>query len=433
MFSKLSSREKVLGICVLGLFVVGGLFVAFTSFMSTYSARRSELISLQDQVSSMENDKIRFKRADQRKKVYQAMSLNPTVAEARSEYGTWLQKLAQSTFKRKVNLSSSSPLPVTIKDKEVYSECSYDITPEGNLAQLTEFLHKFYSTSYLHRIDNLTIGKVDVGRNPQMASRKNKDALKFTIKVKALSLPDGIKGHPVDEDPRYRLAHGEYKTYFNKILGRNVFGLPNNAPRIARTDVEDYYYTKEDFSISVTGSDEDGDKLEFEIVDTNIEGVTVKQSTSTRASIKVPSIDKPINDLFVVLKVKDTSPFPKSSEKKITFDVEDEVIDDPPKDKPKPKPKYYDPAKFTKFTGIFRDKSGSPLVWLDERFKRVKTHKLREGDIFEVGMWTGKIEMIADGRAYVTLSGGPEPDPESPSELFYFKVGDVLTSGQKVD
>ena len=155
MLKNMSSREKTLGLCVAGMLVVGGLFVGFNSWMGMYSARRQTKINLMDQKASMEDNATRFKRAHQRRKVFQSMSLKPNVAEGRTEYGDWLQSEAKKIFGRNVNLTKTSPIDKTLgKDQIIYTECGYEITPMGDLSQLTKFLHNFYATNYLHRIDN---------------------------------------------------------------------------------------------------------------------------------------------------------------------------------------------------------------------------------------------------------------------------------------
>ena len=323
MFENMTQREKVLGTIVLSSLVIGVLWIGFMTWRSSYNTLSQRNEALQDQLDDFDVLQIKAKRAMDRKEQYRNFSLNSNPDVGRTEYDAWLFETAKSYGCENIKPSRSlNSIPLIFKERQpngqmtsrtIGNTSSFTLNFTSDLSQLTEFLHHFFAADVMHRISSMTI-------DPEIEVRKESDQtseeinrLKVNLEIDAISLTDAAdnKEFIVEKNRAERLAFASLEQYKQKILARNIFGFPNNAPRFT-SDEEIEATIGEDISFTIRASDEDENDLEYELVSTNIPGAKLRKS-SGNAAFTAPAIEK-LGEFEAIVKVKDDHPDSKSAE-----------------------------------------------------------------------------------------------------------------------
>ena len=80
-----------------------------------------------------------------------------------SAYRNWLLKVLGECGMAQANLDSGTPTPF----RQIFYRTDFSLRTQGTLGQVTQFLHRFYGTNYLHKVRSLSLtplseGSVDV-------------------------------------------------------------------------------------------------------------------------------------------------------------------------------------------------------------------------------------------------------------------------------
>lgn len=136
----------------------------------------------------------------------QPMSLPRDTEVAITEYRSWLLQSIVETGLAPPNLNSGSPTAF----KGAYYRLDFSVSTRGTLAQLTDFLHRFYGTQFLHKIRSISI-------NP---SSDGVLSLQFAVEV--LGVPSVAEA---DELPEPKIDSEWLATadHFRLIARRNIF------------------------------------------------------------------------------------------------------------------------------------------------------------------------------------------------------------------
>ena len=397
MFENLTPREQILAKLILALVPMTLLFVAVFWFVGRYNDNNMSIVRLADQIAVEEGKMLAAKKADLRRDYYRSVSLPSNIVNASNDYQAWLKKLVRDDLK--MDFKSLTPRDVAdlkFKTKVVGKSKSFTLLASGDLKQLAEFLHKFYSVDLLHRISSLKIVPVSVGSENGKKVRTGK--LSLIISVEAVSLVDA----DIDRDfaSSYReLAHSG-EEYQLAILRRNIFGPANNTPSISARPSASYTSDTE-IKIGVSADDADeNDVLNFELVESSVAGAKLVQSEGgeRKASLEIPG--QKAGEYTFKLVVRDSGFPAKQNEELIKVTFKDRVVAAPPTPPPV-KPKFIH-AKETRITGIVKDSTDQWLVWIKVRTTGER-FQLKTGESFNLDEKTWTVHAIEPGQAIIQV------------------------------
>jgi hypothetical protein len=144
----------------------------------------------------------------------QPRSLPLNLDLAVTSYRSWLLQAIEGSGMQQANLDSGAPASV----QNLYNRIDFSVRSRGTLSQLTEFLHRFYSTPYLHKIRSLSLTPSADG------------TLDVSLAIETLSIPSLAPDTELMEvatDHQGLLSREAYQT----ISQRNLFraGSPPTA------------------------------------------------------------------------------------------------------------------------------------------------------------------------------------------------------------
>jgi hypothetical protein len=213
------------------IFLVGGGVLAYQFYFRPIRTAENRLHSLADEMGKSEKQLADLEAAKPRLAQMKKLSLPADVAFARQAYVSELEKMLRlSEFATDPVVSSKEPTAQTsvpLAKRQPFTRLQFDIQTHGELANLVDFLVRFYNTPLLHRIKTLSIVRPLTSTQPQRAND-----LDITISIEAL-IVDGAEKRttllPKDgfEKPK-QLARtsSQYAT----IAGHNIFFGP--APQV---------------------------------------------------------------------------------------------------------------------------------------------------------------------------------------------------------
>jgi hypothetical protein len=386
----MSQREKMLALVVGGLMLLVVGYFGYTTYSGWLVTLRTEIGTLETQVSDKDAQVTRGLFAAKRLKELQARSLPADAEVARSLYTAWLLDLAE----KQVKLTSPLVTPgVVTPTRNSYRRLAFTVSGRGTLEQLTRLLCAFYDAGYLHQIRSLGVKQVPESR-----------LLEISLAVEALVLDGAAPASELAAVKSQQFAKQPIDETVQKILNRNVFGPANRPPSLARVSSQKVDADKT-LSVKLQASDPDkDDKLSFRLGPGAPKGAEV----SSVGELKFRSKDKGSFQVAVV--VSDNGLPVKTATQTVSIEV-------PPAEKPKPR---FEDGKFTFVTAIV-EVAGERELWLTVRTSG-EVLKLNEGDKFEVEKLKAVVERI----------GLTEIEVSSLGERRKFTIGDNLAEGAKL-
>ncbi|MBC8876804.1 MAG: hypothetical protein H8E44_45835 [Planctomycetes bacterium] len=366
----MNKNEKILASIVVSLFLLIVIGLTASKVNKAFRTKRETVNRLEKDI----RDKKQFDQFTQehrdRMEVYKSRSLPSDPETARSLYQAWLMDRAVD------EVGFADPKLKADSDRtssEVYERLRFTITAKGDLQQMVEFLYKFYSVDYLHRVSRLV-----VKRTPGTKQ------LDLTFTVDALSLPTAIN-EGLSEEPSNRLAHEDSDAYRDAIVYRNLFGPPNNEPTLDSID-EIVGYKGRTVEFTVAGRDPDKlDKLIY-----RIEGDGLPDDCLDEDSGRFAWDPEKLGTVEVKITATDTGWPPKSVSQTATINV----AEAPPEPEEEERVLDFASAKFAYVTGI-TDVDGRKQTFIHLRTED-KMLKLNEGDEFDIGEVTVTVKRISN-------------------------------------
>jgi len=202
-----TQREKKLSLAVAAV----GVLWAGSTGLSRYRAAVERNTALRLEAAEALDDAefavARGERARRRLQDYKARSLptDPDVAE--SLYQDWLRHQLADAGLKITKLADSVPR----SRSNHYGELSVAVEASGTLAQLADFLYRFYTAPHLHRLSAATIVADKDGGN-----------LTATFSVDALILADAPRVDALADGPRQTLPHS-LEDFRKRLMDRNLF------------------------------------------------------------------------------------------------------------------------------------------------------------------------------------------------------------------
>lgn len=377
----MTPRERILGIAVGSMALLGAVFYGQSYVSGSFSSRRKQIEALEVKVAAQTKLERQTQQAQAKMRSFEERSLPRQQSVARSLYQKWLLERvgAAGLTEPTVNAESSRP------EKNLYVQQTFRVSGKGKLPQLVNLLHDFYSANYLHRISKLTIKPITDSKS-----------LDVSFSVDALSLEKAPDAMTLAVLPAQQLALPSREDYVTTITSRNLFGAANQPPRLSGLG-QQRAFTGKSVDISAKASDPDSlDKVTYSLIKSAVPEAKLDSSSGKFTwTPKTPGEYE-----FLVQAVDDGLPA-----KIVTEKMKVVVTDPPPPLPPEPKKLSFDDAKYTVLSGV-TEVNGSGEVWLLNRPKG-KTLRLSVGDTFEIGSIKGIVKEIG-AADFVFESGGKQ-------------------------
>lgn len=210
----MTKREKMLLAGVIGVIALWGGWRGLSAYQGALADRRSELRSLERDLSDARLEQALVDEAIQNLESWQERSLPTNLQVAQSEYRGWLVERLSEAGLSFDNVRRVSARPVA----NAYTAITYLAHAEGDLDQVTRFLHTFYSSRLLHKLTLVRLA-------PLSGSGK----LGLDITVEALIVEGAVRKEGIVEGQSDRLAHSGVEDYLDSIGARNLF-VPYTPP-----------------------------------------------------------------------------------------------------------------------------------------------------------------------------------------------------------
>jgi hypothetical protein len=203
----MTQREKALT----GAVVAAGVLWFGTQGLTKYrdALQRNESLRAEAETALTDAETAEYRGQKARKQlnqwIGQSLPSNRDVAE--SLYQDWLRSQATEAGLQVTQLSNKTG---NARNPQ-FDEVSFELRATGTMAQLTDFLYRFYSSPHLHRIASATFLAEDGGKK-----------LNITATASALILPDVKRTDRLADGEAQKLAKS--KDQFRKsLLDRNLF------------------------------------------------------------------------------------------------------------------------------------------------------------------------------------------------------------------
>jgi hypothetical protein len=297
-------REKKLAMIVGGLVGVLTLFFVFTKVRDAYKVRADKHVQLSDDLAFQTLQLIKANETKTKLAKLEARSLPGDVEQARSQYQKWLLASLVNAGMSGIEVNNV-PGGIT---RRAYHPMSFNVTAKGNLTQFITWLHAFHRAGHLHQIRRLNATPVEKSK-----------LLELDIGVEAMVM-HGAKG--VAEPPQMpeRLERGDLATYRKIIEGRNLAGMPNQAPTLAAVS-RVTGKLGQPVTFTLRGSDKDPlDKLTYRFDGEAPKGATL--DTTTGKFTWTPPVDAEPGTVTVKVLAEDDGMPAKSASQTVSIAVE---------------------------------------------------------------------------------------------------------------
>lgn len=374
----MTKREKTLALLIGVLIVVMIGWSAFSRISGAFDIRRDTIDRLDAEISTKKMILTRGTHASHQIEEYEKSSLPGEPTLARALYQGWLIKLAEERVNmEKVNVGQLPSRPIG----DVYYQHAFSVNCQGDLRQLTDFLYKFYSAGFLHRISRLHVNPVS-----------NSKLLTLAITVEAISLNKAPNVKVLAPPVSNRLAEDDRETYMNSILYRDLFSPANKAPQLASLGTQRGNPGRP-VGFQAKASDPENDDLRYEFDGEVLEGARINEQSG---EVSLPPSEN--GEYQVAIRVTDARG--ASDTANVTIRIEDPA----PPQEPEPEPPGFDPATQAVVTGI-TDAFGQRKLFITVRTEGIIL-KLREGDTVEVGTIKGKVKRIGANQVEIETDDG---------------------------
>lgn len=372
-------RERVLAIALGAVFGLVVLWMGYSRLSISYTSRRTQIAGLEKKIKDRKRLEREALHAGTRMAGYRRISLPTKLEVARSEYQNWLLECVGKAKLANPQVNVGPTRTVA----NLCSEFTFIVGGRGDLRQVVGLLYDFYQPGYLHRISRLALKPVPDSK-----------LLDVNLTIHAIALEKADESERLPPILGNRLTEPDLAAYEQDIVGRNIFGRANTAPRLAGAGRKEATLKKE-LEVELRGSDSDPlDKLTY----------TLAASADSTARLDPRSgrfrwTPKATGEYEFVVSVSDDGVPAKTATEKMVV----RVSDPPPPTPPTPPKLAFDHAKFSVLTGIV-SASGESEAWLHVR-PTGQMLKLHLGDKFEVGSVSGTVVDIgADAFTYETGS-----------------------------
>jgi len=353
MMNKLSPRERILALLVAALIPMFVLFGGYSWFTSALDSNDTELRRLRAAINQQKVKQATALAASERRHLYRWASLPSNVSVGYGRYQDWLFDLAQDCQLRDPALKQLPGLPKRLNSELIYDARKVGFEVVGSLEQIVEFLYRFEQKQALHRISSFQVNPVEA----TLAGRRADADFNLILQIDVIFLPDADQQTelPAGNWPRLARTLEEYKQV---VVGRNIFGPPNEAPTISSISAGTME-PGQTIRLPITASDDSVGGLEFELTSSSCKDAQLEVATSGRSATFVcPGLEDEGRYEFEVQATDHGFPR-KSSTRSFTIRVQ-EPDEEPVAVSEPPVPD----AELTRITALTRNAKLEKEAWL---------------------------------------------------------------------
>ncbi len=203
----MNQREKLLVGAVGLLVILWGGTIGWGRYQAARMGNQNQQSSAEQQLSQARAASARGLRAQDMLRGWQRQSLPTNLDIAKSLYQDWLrQQLVEAGLTVRDLTESTSR-----SAQKHFSQVTFVVNAQGTLAELTDFLYRFYQSNHLHRISAATL-------TPTITRR----ALTVSLTIDALSLSECPRSDQLAEGSS-DLFSESLEEIRQEIVSRNVF------------------------------------------------------------------------------------------------------------------------------------------------------------------------------------------------------------------
>ena len=218
----MNQREKLLVVLVALCGFAAAAFWIGLWVEGQFAQRRQNLENARQQVQQKMQKIIASRRDTERLRDYESRSLPRNAESARSSYNKWLLDSVNQHQWEGPSVQATRPR----RRGDKHQELMFSVAGKADLQQLTAWMHQFYASGYLHRIRSLSIKPL---RNEENETRD----LDIRLSVEALALSTAEQENELPSSASQPQQFGDLAAYKTTILSRNLFGPPNQPPRLS--------------------------------------------------------------------------------------------------------------------------------------------------------------------------------------------------------
>ncbi|WP_425616407.1 hypothetical protein NA78x_000053 [Anatilimnocola sp. NA78] len=374
----MSERERLLAIVVGACAAVIAVWMGWGFYAGMVKYRRDNISALSKEVADQTAQIRTITKATKKLNEYEARSLPPDTALARSLYQSWLLNKLQDAGLRDQLVSPNGQRP----QEKNFVQQTFTVNGKGRYEQIVKLLHDLYSVDMLHRVSRVSLKPV-----------KDSKELDLQLTLDALSLYSAAPTTKLNETPAKRLKLPTLLEYQNSIVGRNIFAPPNKLPQVSGLGRQ-RGTTNRSFELSAKASDPDPlDKVLFELVKSPI------KDAKLNADGKFSFTPRKAGEYEFEIAVRDDNFPPRPKTEKLIVTVTDPLPekkpDPPPPVDPDAEPKLaFDHAKHTVLSAVI-SVGAEGEIWLYVR-PTAQLLKLHKDEPFEIGSIRGTVRQILD-------------------------------------
>ncbi len=366
----MKDNEKILAVIVGAGILCLVAFFGFRWYSSAISTRRAAIADLETKVERqrrlVKDTLFAKKKLDE----YEARSLPPQPAIARSLYQHWLLTKVQEAGLRDQVVSPTGQRPLA----DVYVQQTFTINGKGRFEQIVQLLHEIYRVDLLHRVSRISLKPI-----------KDTKDLDLSLTVDAVSVSTAPEAKELHKNVSSRLKLASKEKYQESIVGRNIFAPPNQPPKLASLGRQ-RGTTNRSLEIAAKATDPNPlDLVKYELTK------SASKDARLDSAGKFTWTPKKAGEYEFEIAARDDAFPPRVSREKLIVTVTDPPPPTPREDPPPPK-LGFDNAKHTVLTGVI-EVGGAGEVWLLIR-PTAQMLKLHEGDTFEIGSIKGTVREI---------------------------------------
>jgi hypothetical protein len=380
----MTRRERILGAIVGSAAAMLVLGYSGWKLTESLSAKNSQIAALNSDIEKNHLIADSGIRAADEIAEFAEIALPYDASHASHMYRTWLLAQLQSLGFEKTTLDAIQ----SRAEGDAYVVHQFRASGQGDLEQVTDLMSRIESADILQRIRSFSIQPI-----------KDERKLDFSFTTEVLSLRNAVERQLEDVSPK-SLAAAKMKDYKTKILGRNLFGPENRAPRLNVPRLIEVL-VNERISLQAEATDPDKhDRVYYDAIYDELDGAQFD-----RRSGRLSWTPRKTGEYVVTFYSNDDG-FPSIE---VARDVRIVVTE------PKPVVKRPDPpvripglekALFAEITAI-TGSNGRRKLWVSIKSEG-RTLRVGEGDIFRVGEVEAMVgvinardaEVIAGDRVY---------------------------------
>jgi Tfp pilus assembly protein PilO len=374
-----NQRERLLSILVGAAAVVLVMWYVTSSVFARFEEKDRRIESLSKEVRKKKDEVRKAQLAATRVANYTDRSLPPDADLASSLYQAWLTRLIEQ-----VGLTDTEVTKLRVAQaRNTYQRIGFNISAQGNLSQLVEFLYQFQSMDWMHRIDRFSVKPI-----------RNSKQLSLDLTISGLC----INGAPRSEQLTIRTApqwqEKSLAEYREPIVQRNFFSPPNAEPAL-NVPARSTAYVGKTFELPLQASDPDPlDRVTFALAK-NVDPPAKIDSSSGKLTWS-PSA---VGDYTLEIVASDDGIPSKSKVHTLYVSVQEP----PPPVVAAPAKPAFDLAKYTILTAVLGVNERAEM-WLLVQ-PTGETRRLQTGDEFEIGSIKGEVSEIGVDYGVVVVDG----------------------------